>query len=68
MMTLSYGIKLGGTSCSPTLNICVQVLCMRAYYRVISNVKHLYMSNEDLGFVSLLHPFISRGHSNCAPH
>jgi hypothetical protein len=63
MVTLSLGIKFGGTSYSLGFNIYIQVLCMRTYYRVISNVKYLYLSNKDLGFVSLLHPFISEGHT-----
>jgi hypothetical protein len=68
MVTHLCGIKFGGTSYSPTLNIYFQVLCLGAYYRVISNVKHLYLSNKDLGFVSLLYPFISERHSNGASH
>ena len=63
MVTLLRGIKFGGTSYSPIFNIYIQVLCMRTYYRVISNVKYLYLSNKDLGFVPPLHPFISEGHT-----
>jgi hypothetical protein len=63
MVTLLCGIKFGGTSYSPIFNIYIRVLCMRTYYRVITNVKDLYLSNKDLGFVSLLHPFISEGHT-----
>ena len=63
MVTLLRGIKFGGTSYSPVFNIYIQVLCMRTYYRVISNGKCLCLSNKDLGFVSLLHPFISEGHT-----
>jgi hypothetical protein len=63
MVTFLHGIKFWGTSYSPVFNIYIQVLCVRTYYRVISNVKYLYLSNKDLRFVSLLCPFISEGHT-----